>query len=200
MSDGSHLVVLVVACEVAFWAFLAAGLGTRYLLGWRRTSTVLLACTPVVDVVLLVASILDLRSGSTAGTAHGLAAAYIGLSAGFGHRTVTRADARWAHRFGGGPAPDPRPQHGRERTRHEWVLWLHALVAWAVACALLGAAIILVDDANRTEALRSWIDGLTAGLVIWLLAWPVAHTIWPKQPPAAPDDAPVREDLQQTSR
>ena len=76
------LIVLIVVCEVGFWCFLAAGLIARYVFRLRRISAVLLAGAPVLDLVLLIASVLDLRSGSAAGAAHGLAASYIGFSGG----------------------------------------------------------------------------------------------------------------------
>jgi hypothetical protein len=76
------LIALIVACEVGFWCLLGAGLVARYVMRLPRTSAVLLAGAPVLDLVLLIASVLDLRSGSAAGAAHGLAASYIGFSGG----------------------------------------------------------------------------------------------------------------------
>jgi hypothetical protein len=117
------LVVLIVACEVGFWCLLGAGLVARYVLRLRRTSAVRLAGAPVLDLVLLIASVLDLRSGSVAGPAHGLAAAYIGFSVAFGSTTL-----RWAdQRFAGGPPRDRPPGYGQARARYEWRLWGRAL-------------------------------------------------------------------------
>jgi hypothetical protein len=179
----TFLLTLIVACELGFWCFLGAGLVARYILRLRRTSAVVLAGAPVLDLVLLVASVLDLRSGSTAGVAHGLAAVYIGFSVAFGPRAVRWADQRFAHRFAGGPPPDRPPRYGRARARYEWRLWVRALLGWAVACGLLGLAILAVDDPDRTAHLAGWINGLTVWLVIWALAWPVSWTLWPKKPP-----------------
>jgi hypothetical protein len=100
---------VIVACEVGFWVVLLAGLIARYV--WRRSSlgAALLVCVPLVDLVLLVASALDLRYGrGEADVAHGLAAVYLGVSVAWGHSMVRWADARFAHRFAGGPSP-PRP-------------------------------------------------------------------------------------------
>ncbi|MGY1914250.1 hypothetical protein [Blastococcus sp. SYSU DS0973] len=55
---------------------------------------------------------------------------------------------------------------------------------WGVACGLLGLAVLAVDDPARTAHLTGWINGLTAGLIIWALAWPLPCTLWPKHPPA----------------
>ena len=104
------LVALIVACEIGFWVVLGSGLVARYLLGRRRLGAILLALAPVVDLVLLTATVIDLSRGATADFAHGLAAAYIGFSVAFGHSMIRWADARFAHRFAGGPRP-PRP-HG----------------------------------------------------------------------------------------
>ncbi|MGR6965806.1 hypothetical protein ACU610_15205 [Geodermatophilus sp. URMC 61] len=182
------LVALIVVCEIGFWCLLGAGLVARYVLRLRRTSAVLLAGAPVLDLLLLIASVLDLRSGRTAGVAHGLAAAYIGFSVAFGSTTLRWADQRFAHRFAGGPPPERPPRYGQARTRHEWRLWARASVGWAMACGLLGLAIVAVDDPARTAHLTGWIQGLTAWLVVWALAWPLPYTLWPKTPPAASVD------------
>jgi hypothetical protein len=177
------LIALIVACEVGFWCLLGAGLVARYLMRLPRTSAVLLAGAPVLDLVLLLASILDLRSGSTASAAHGLAAAYIGFSVAFGSTTLRWADQRFAHRFASGPPPDRPPRYGRARARHEWELWGRAVLGWGVACGLLGLAILAVDDPARTAHLVGWMKGLTVWVVIWGLAWPLPWTFWPKDPP-----------------
>ncbi|MBQ0893953.1 hypothetical protein KBX37_12735 [Micromonospora sp. U56] len=57
-----------------------------------------------------------------------------------------------------------------------------ALLGWAIACALLGAAISYVDDAERTGELVNWIRSLTVVIVIWLVAFPVWETIFPRRP------------------
>jgi hypothetical protein len=183
------LVLLIVACEIAFWVLLGAGLAARYLLRRPGLSAALLLSVPLVDLVLLGATVVDLQRGATATAAHGLAAAYIGFSVAFGHGIIRWADERFAHRFAGGPPPQRPPRYGRERTRHEWREWGKALLGWAVACGLLLAAILLVDDAARTEQLRAWIARLSLVLVVWLIGWPVADTIWPRKPPA-PDATP----------
>ena len=132
---------VIVACEVGFWVVLFAGLATRYL--WRRPrlGAALLVCVPLVDLVLLVASALDLRYGrGEADVAHGLAAVYLGVSVAWGHSMVRWADARFAHRFAGGPSPPRPPKTGREHARHERRQWGRHLLAWAVGCTLSWAA------------------------------------------------------------
>ena len=175
------LVSLIVATEIAFWVLLAAGLVARYPLRRRRLGAFLLASVPLVDLVLLVATVIDLRGGGTAGTAHGLAAAYIGFSVAFGHSLIRWADARFAHRFAGGPVPQRPPRLGAARTRYEWREFGKALLAWTISTALLAAAILVVGDAERTVALEGWIVGLTTVLAVWSL-WPLTYTLWPAKP------------------
>jgi hypothetical protein len=174
------LLALIVVCEVLFWIFLGAGLATRYLLRRPRTGAVLLAAAPVVDLVLLVASVADLRAGGAAGTAHVLAAIYIGVSIGFGHRMVRWADVRFAHRFAGGPAPAPRPRWGREHARVERSGWFAHLLAWAVGSTLMLAAVVATGDAERTEAfthaLRLWTVVVVADGV-----WSLSYSVFPRR-------------------
>jgi hypothetical protein len=135
---------------------------------------VLLAAVPLVDLVLLVATVLDLQRGAVATAAHGLAAAYIAFSVAFGHRTIRAMDARVAHRFAGGPAPEPTPRRGAEAVRHAWQEWRRALLAWSIAVGLLAAAVLLVGDVDRTRQLTGWIAWLSGALVVWFLAGPLA--------------------------
>ncbi|TDC57713.1 hypothetical protein E1281_04015 [Actinomadura sp. KC345] len=185
------LIAIIVACEVGFWVVLGAGLLARYPLRMRRTGAVLLLCVPLVDLVLLAATAIDLRGGATAGMAHGLAAAYLGYSVAFGHSMVRWADERFAHRFAGGPPPRGKPKYGRARIRYEWREFGKAAIATAIACGLLLAMIALVGETGRAEALYAWLGRLGLVLAIWSL-WPITHTLWPSRPDGVQADASGR--------
>jgi len=193
------LLAVIAACEVGFWVILGAGLAARYLLRWRAVGAVLLVCASLVDLVLFVATVIDLRRGATANFTHGLAAAYIGFSVAFGHNMIRWADQRFAHRFAGGPPPWKPPKDGWPRARYEWREWFKGLLGWAIACALLGGGVLMVGDWQRTEALVGWMGRLTLALVIWLIFWPLWQTVAAaqdaQQAAAAPaaGDAPRRD-------
>jgi hypothetical protein len=174
---GSMLLAVIAACEIGFWVVLAAGLAARYLLRMRRLSTVLLVCVPLVDVVLFVASVLDLARGTTANVTHGLAAAYIGFSVAYGHSMIRWADQRFAHRFAGGPPPWRPPKESWARARYEWREWGKGVLGWAVASVMLLGAIVWIDDAARTQELAAWIGRLSLALTVWLVGWPVWATV-----------------------
>lgn len=175
LSDNPVLAVIV-AGEIGFWVVLVAALAARYLLGRRSLSTGLLLGLPLIDLVVLGATVLDLRAGAVAGDSHGLAATYLGVTVAFGHSMVRWADQRFAHRFAGGPPPVRPPRSGPERVRHEWREWAKFALAWAIGCATMLGLILLVGDVARTDALVSWMGSLTLVLVIWL-AWPVWATV-----------------------
>ncbi|GAB2600963.1 hypothetical protein GCM10027168_37660 [Streptomyces capparidis] len=180
---------VVVACEIGFWVLLTLGLALRYLLRWRRTSAAVLVCVPLVDVVLLIATAVDLRRGATAEFQHGLAAAYIGFSVAYGHSMVKWADARFAHRFAGGPPPPKPPKYGMARARYEWRLWLRTALAAAIAVGLLQVAVWWVDAPRRTEQLEGWQGTMVRAAMIHLII-AATYTIWPKKPSEkAPEQA-----------
>lgn len=175
------IVALIVACEAGFWVLLALGLAVRYLLKRRRMSAVLLLCEPLLELVLFVATAVDLANGADAGWEHGLAALYIGFTVAYGPYTVRRLDVHVAHRLGGGPPPPKPPRHGLPRARHEARLWLRTVLAAAVACALLQAAVRYVGDGD-TSSLRSfqW-TALRITVIHGLIA--LTYLIWPKKAP-----------------
>jgi hypothetical protein len=100
----------------------------------------------------------------------------------FGHSLIRWADQRVAHRFAGGPPPWRPPKAGWARARYEWREWGKAMIGWAVASALLGAAVLYVGDAARTDRLVQWIQQLSLVMVIWLVAFPVWATLFPRRP------------------
>jgi hypothetical protein len=168
------VVALIAACEVAFWVVAAAGLFARYALRWRRVGMALLIATPVVDVVLLAATVIDLRGGGEAGIPHALAAFYLGFSVVFGHSVIRWADVRVAHRFAGGPPPRKLPKRGPERRAHEWREWGKCLAA----CGITAAVVLLLSHVVGTpEQTRVLIDSLPRLGVISGL-WFVFGPLW----------------------
>ncbi|MFF5469585.1 hypothetical protein [Streptomyces achromogenes] len=176
------IVGLVIACEVAFWVLLAAGLAFRYALRMPRTGLALLLCEPLLEVVLFVATAIDLRNGAQPDWRHGLAAVYIGFTVGLGHSTVTWVDARVAHRFAGGPPPVRPPRYGTARAVHEWKVAGRWILAAAVALALLQGAIWYVGDAGDTGSLRGWQRSMlwVTGINVVIAA---SYTLFPKREP-----------------
>jgi hypothetical protein len=170
----------ILAGEIAFWALVFAGLGARYLLRRPRLGLALLLMTPVVDLLLIAVTVIDLRAGATAGFFHGLAAVYVGVSVALGRRMVRWADERFVHRFAGGPPPERPPKYGPEHARREREGWYRHLLAWAVGSALMVGMVVLVGEPARTES-------LSARAALWALilavdfVWSFSYTLWSRE-------------------
>ncbi|GAA5179607.1 hypothetical protein GCM10023322_10090 [Rugosimonospora acidiphila] len=164
------MLALIVGCEVAFWILLATALATRYVLPARKLGAVLLISVPLVDVVLVVASLVDLRRGGEASPSHGLAAIYLGVSVAFGRQMVSWAGQRFARRFAHGPAPTRPPLVGRDHASHERRQWLRHLLAYLIATGVLGLFTLLVGDIDRTvpmwAPMAPWAIALVIDFVI----------------------------------
>lgn len=180
------ILVLIVACEIAFWLAIGIGLVARYPLRRPRAGLLILASVPLIDLALLVATTAHLRSGATAGVEHGLAAIYIGFSVAYGARMIGWADVRFAHRFANGPAP--RRLHGQAYTRHCWADVLRTSLAAAIAGGLTAGLIWWVGDPPRTLALEQNYQWLA---FIWGLdlLWATSTLIWPRRATATSDFA-----------
>jgi hypothetical protein len=131
------LLAVIAACEIGFWVLLAAGLATRYLLRLPKVGMVLLAGVPLVDVVMLVASVIDIQRGGEPSFKHSLAAIFVGVSVGFGHQTLKWADQWAAHYLAGAPRPVKPPKGGPERARRERAGWFRHLLAYAVGSGIM---------------------------------------------------------------
>ncbi|RFU83054.1 hypothetical protein DY218_29685 [Streptomyces triticagri] len=181
------IVWLIVICEVGFWVLLAAGLALRYWAKKPRASIAVLLCEPVLEAILFVVTVIDLKNGAEPDWKHGLAAVYIGYSIALGHYTVKWVDVRVAHRFAGGPPPST-PKYGVPRAIHEWKLAGRWILAAVIALALLQGAVWYVGPDGATESLRDWQQKMLF-LIAINVAIGVCYTVFPKRAPApAPDE------------
>jgi hypothetical protein len=174
------IVAVIIACEIGFWVLLGLGFACRYLWNRRTLSNVLLISVPLLDVILLVAATIDMRSGATADLRHGLAAAYLAYSIVFGHSTLKWADAKFHHRYAGGPPPSGPPAGGSARTRHEWIVWLRIVLAYGIAWAIALTLAWAVGDPSRATPMYEFL-GQASKVPLIALIWPVSHTLWPKK-------------------
>jgi hypothetical protein len=172
LSQSIFLYLLIVGCEVAFWLILLLSLVMRYLLHREVLSRWLLRSLPAVDVLLLVFTALDLSSGTTATTAHGLAAVYVGFTITFGSKAVLWADAHFAHRFASGPVPARAPTTGWSPVRFEFGLWLRCIAAWIIAFALLEGLIAYVGNDAITNPLQAWYKIGFGCVFFWFIFGP----------------------------
>ncbi len=171
---GEHRVAgFILACEIGLWVLLGLGLSLRYVARLRLLSTLVLAAIPLLDVVLVVATAVDLHRGAPAGITHGLAAIYLGFSVAFGPALVRWADVRFAHRFAGGPPPVRPPRRGPERQRHLWREWSRVVIAAVITSAVLGGLILLVASPEQDGPLAWWIGRVWIVVGLWLLFGPV---------------------------
>lgn len=179
-SEPYLLYALILACEVGFWVVLLVALAVRYLLVKERLSRALLLCLPLIDVLLLIFTAIDLRRGSTATFAHGLAAAYVGFTVAFGGMAVKWADAHFAYRFAAGPVPAKAPSRGWELVRYDFNLWGRCILACIITVALVETLVRFVGDGEATRPLLAWHRHAFGCVLLWFLfgpAWSLA-TAW----------------------
>ncbi|MFI5659779.1 hypothetical protein [Streptomyces sp. NPDC051684] len=178
------IVTLIIVCEVGFWVLLAAGLALRYWARMPRASVAVLLCEPLLEVLLLVVTAIDLKNGAEPDWKHGLAAVYIGYSIALGHYTITWVDVRVAHRFAGGPPPST-PKYGVPRAVHEWKLAARWILAALIAMGLLQGAIWYVGPDGATDSLAQWQQRMLFLIALNVII-AVSYTVFPKKAPAVP--------------
>ena len=169
---------LIIGCEAAFWVVLAAALAIRYLLQRPQLSRIFLWALPAVDLLLLIFTALDLRSGTVATFAHGLATAYVGFTLAFGDVLVTWADQHFAHRFAAGPAPTAAPDRGWVAVRYEFALWLRCIVAWIIALPLLIALIAFIRRRRQDAETRELVPFAFGSIVLWFVFGPLWRLVF----------------------
>ncbi|WP_454191008.1 hypothetical protein [Paenibacillus sp. Marseille-Q7038] len=171
------IISFIIACEIGFWIFVMGGLYSRYVLHKKRLGNILLLCTPFIDLALLVATVISLQNGAPATVAHALAAVYIGVSIGLGHRMIRWMDQRFAYWFANGPKPQKR--YGKEHAREEIRGFAGHLVSWMIGCSLLYGMTIWINNEVNSEPFRETIRIWSIILVIDLFI-SASYTLWPR--------------------
>jgi len=176
------LTILILGCEIGFWLLVIAGLVCRYVWNLPKVGVVLLACTPLVDLVLLVATGLDLRNGASATFVHSLSAIYLGVSIVYGHRMIRWADQWFVYRFKQGPVPIRKPKYGAARASYERLMWYHHFFAWAIGSSIMLGLIWWVDNSSHTTTLLTTVK--TWSVIVTIdFAISFSYTIWHKKEP-----------------
>ncbi|WP_432790912.1 hypothetical protein QYM46_03695 [Brevibacterium sp. K11IcPPYGO002] len=156
------MLLFIIAGEVLFWIVLLAGVSARYLMHWRTVSTVLLVSTPLIDILIVGLTYIDLHRGSSSDFSHGMAAFYVGFSVVFGPEAIARVDRRFARRH-----KDPNEvELPAVPTRTSLGYWLRCLTASTITIALLAIGIAIAGLADSF-----WLIYWTIVAVFTALAW-----------------------------
>lgn len=153
------ITILIILAEVSFWILIIAGLVTRYIFKKEKLSIWLFAATPLIDLMLLLFTVFDLKGGKEATFVHALAAIYIGVSIAFGKQMIEWADVKFQYYF---LKIDNRPAKlfGIERGKKELAGFLKHLLAYIIgATVIVGMNYFLknsTDTENLMAALRTW--------------------------------------------
>lgn len=185
----SPLIWAILGAEAAFWILLFGGLAVRYLFKRRRLSTIMLIGVPVVDLVLLALTAIDLAGGQEPNFSHILAAVYLGFTIGFGHALITKTDRWFAYKFAGGPEPVKQPKSGPAYVRNAWLEWRRLVIAWAIAVIVIVAMKAFsgwsvptsIAEANN-DPMWGMALRLTLIVGVWLVAGPVYATFFRNTP------------------
>lgn len=170
---------MIVASEVGFWVFIILGLVTRYFLKKEKLGLFFLALTPLIDLILLITTSLDLYNGATATKAHAIAAVYIGVSIAFGKSMIKWADERFRY-YVTKQGPKPVQRFGMEYALHYLKSWGMHVLAYVIGAGLLIGLIFFINDSSRTEALYGILKLWTVVLGVDLLI-AISNFVWPKR-------------------
>ncbi|QQE73498.1 hypothetical protein KDJ56_16545 [Brevibacillus composti] len=170
---------IIIASEILFWIVILAGLIARYMLHRKKLGFILLASTPLIDFILLVATSVDLYRGSIATQAHALAAVYIGVSLIFGKSMIQWADERFRYYVTKQGSLPPK-RYGLDYAKHYFKGWIKHLFSYALGAGILYGLVVMIQDPGRTEALVGMLKLWTVVLAIDL-ALSLTYFIWPKK-------------------
>lgn len=192
------IVWAIIGAEVAFWVTLAVGLTMRYLFRRPRASRAVLLCVPLIDLVLIALTAVDLAFGSEPDAVHALAVLYLGFTIGFGHSVIAWADRWFAYRFAGGPRPAKPAASGPAYVRRMWAEWGRVVVAWALATPGLAVLALVSGAGIPRDWMSAWSDPLwsmalrlTALAGIWFVAGPVYAMVFRSMPAEQPAASPA---------
>lgn len=144
----------IILAEISYWIFILLGLVTRYIIKQEKLSIWLFGATPLIDLMLLIFTVFDLKNGTEATFAHALAAIYIGVSIAYGKQMIKWADIQFQYYF---LKIDNRPAKlfGIERGKKEMEGFFKHLIAYLIGGIFLVGMIYFLNNATNTENLMA---------------------------------------------
>ncbi|MGE7692681.1 hypothetical protein ACQKNC_00995 [Lysinibacillus sp. NPDC094177] len=173
------MIAWIITAEIAFWIVIIVGLICRYVLKRPKLSIFFFALTPVIDLLLVILTTMDLKSGTPASTFHGIAAIYIGVSIAFGKTMITWADQKFQQWFLKSGYKN-EPLTGMKKGMHEMKLLSQHIVAFLIGAGLLYAMSLFVGSNSDTtsifQVMKVW------GIVLAIdAAISISYVIFPKK-------------------
>ncbi|MBK3493897.1 hypothetical protein JFL43_03295 [Viridibacillus sp. YIM B01967] len=147
------MIVWIITAEIAFWIAIMAALFSRYILKKLKLSTFLFILVPLIDLALIVFTIMDLRNGAIASSAHGISAIYIGVSIAYGKTMITWADEKfqvWFLKIN----LNKKPLTGVAKGMKELKLFGQHIIAYLLGSSMLWLMITIVGHQEDTTALE----------------------------------------------
>ncbi len=172
---------IIIACEIAFWVVIITGLIFRYMLRMERLGFFLLVLTPLIDLILLTITGIDLYRGAVATSAHGISAVYIGVSVVFGKSMIAWSDERFRY-YITKQGDKPLKRYGLDYAQHYLSSWFKHLIAFIIGLGCLYGLIYISSEPEKTQALSSTIQWWSRIVIIDLLI-AIAYFIWPRKAP-----------------
>jgi hypothetical protein len=176
------LLWFIIGCEIGFWIFLFLGCSSGTYLKYPRTGKAVLFCVPLLDLILLFATAIDLHEGTVAEFAHGLAAVYLGFTVVYGSGVIKWLDQYVVYKFASGEKMNEPSTHGWSHAIYELKQWLKGVGAGAIAVISLFCAIKFVNQTEKTQLLHDWFHYIFWFLAMWFVCWPLWYTLFPKKP------------------
>lgn len=169
----------IVACEIGFWVFILAGLIVRYIFNQKKAGLILLAMTPVVDLVLILVTGIDIYHGARATMAHSIAPVYLAISIFFGKKMISWADERFLY-YVKREGPKPVRRLGMDYAKHSMKGSLLHAVSYIFGGVLLLLMIYYMGGGSKTEEL--WNTLSVWGLIVLIdLGISATYFIWPRK-------------------
>ncbi|MBY0594993.1 hypothetical protein [Bacillus bingmayongensis] len=169
----------IIGAEVGFWLFIILGLVSRYLFNQKKLGMFLLALVPVIDLILLSVTAVDLYNGGTATQAHALAAVYLGVSLVFGKSMMHWADKKFLYHIKKEGAK-PERKIGYEYACHSLKGSCKHLLAYAIGVGILFGLMYLANDPEQVAPFYSTLIIWTVVLISDFI-FTISYFIWPRK-------------------
>lgn len=146
------MIAWIIAAEIAFWIVILIALVCRYRFNKPKLSIFFFTLTPVIDLLLILLTAMDLKAGTPASASHGIAAIYIGVSIAYGKTMITWADEKFQQWFLKIQIEKQRLTGLAKGIYEVKMLGLHVL-AYIISTSLLYAMIVFIGQHTDTSSL-----------------------------------------------